>query len=271
MQKKIKSFDGNYINYDIERISDKFIVFLHGAGGELAAWEEIRNFFTKKKISTIAIDLRGHGLSERPNSIRDYRLKNFAKDIYKVINKEKIKKFIIVGHCFGGIITIIFHELFPKKAKAYVLIATSHKAPKNLKIVFKKNFFTNYILNNYLEKSKSNGKNKYRNYNKIIPAKDWDLINILQDITHTSLKSWIYTYENMSKFKGKKILNSIKKPVLIIHGDKDTVIKASASNKINKFIKNSQLEIIPNENHLIIINNPKRIYKEINKFISKLY
>ena len=109
MQKKIESFDGIRINYSISRVSDFFLIFIHGAGGDLNAWKEQEHFFHKNGLSTIAIDLRGHGLSDRPNSVRSYRLECFAKDIHQIIVKEKIKKFVMIGHCFGGMVTISFH------------------------------------------------------------------------------------------------------------------------------------------------------------------
>ena len=36
---------------------------------------------------------------------------------------------------------------------------------------------------------------------------------------------------------------------------------------MKKFIRNSILEIIPKENHIIVLNNPKVIEKEIYSFI----
>ena len=118
MEKKIKSFDGTQINYDIsKKESDSYLVFIHGVGGDLAAWKKERNLFHKKGYSTIAIDLRGHGKSGRPKLLKDYNLKFFARDIQTVLKHEKIKDFSIVGHCFGGMVTMIFHKLYPKKAK----------------------------------------------------------------------------------------------------------------------------------------------------------
>ena len=45
MQKKIESFDGVGINYSISRVSDFFLIFIHGAGGDLNAWKEQEHFF----------------------------------------------------------------------------------------------------------------------------------------------------------------------------------------------------------------------------------
>ncbi len=55
------------INYKIHKNkNDLYLVFLHGLGGNLYAWNEIRTIMHKKNYSTLAIDLRGHGESFRP-------------------------------------------------------------------------------------------------------------------------------------------------------------------------------------------------------------
>ena len=134
MQKKITSFDGTQINYSLSKNSenDAYLVFLHGLGGDLTAWKKELNFFKSKGISTLAVDLRGHGKSDRPDLLDKYKLEYFARDVKTIIDHEKIKKLIIVGHCFGGVVTIMFHKLFPNLAKSYILVDTTYKAPDKL-------------------------------------------------------------------------------------------------------------------------------------------
>lgn len=270
MKKSVKSFDGLNINYDIFKIKGKkkFLVFIHGLGGDLACWNKERNFFHKKGIPTIAIDLRGHGMSERPKSTKGYNLENFAKDIYAVIKKEKISNFILIGHCFGGMITILFHKLYPKLAKSYILISTTAKPQKILKSFLNGNEFIIELLTEslnfeILRKESSSP----RNYKEFIGKGDWNIYRISSDIKNTSLRSWLLTLKNVSEFDGIKIIKSIKKKVLIIEGKEDSVFNVDKAKKMNKLIKNSELVIIPHANHIIELNNPKSVEKEILKFI----
>ena len=267
MQRTINSFDKTKINYNISRHSKEFLIFIHGAGGDLSAWNKERTYFHRKGISTLAIDLRGHGKSERPNKLEDYRLAKFAKDINEIIKKENIKKFIIVGHSFGGVITIKFHELFPKKSKAYILIATTHKSPKSIKKMFKQKGFVN-LINKFLSKTSSK-KGSHVDFNKFVGTKDYSPRRILSDITHTSFKSWFFTYQSLSDFNLTKSLNKMKQSVLIIEGEKDSIFKVPVAKKMHKLLKHSKLDIIPKANHMIVINNPKAIKKEILEFIKK--
>jgi pimeloyl-ACP methyl ester carboxylesterase len=268
--KKIKSFDGTNISYEINRKSKLFLILLHGLGGNLRAWDEEKTFFNKKSISTIAIDLRGHGLSDRPRSIHYYKLENFARDIYEIIKKEKIADFILVGHCFGGMVVMDFHRLFPDLAKSYVFIDTNYKSPRKLKQLLEKNRIAIDLFNLYLKFHGLKTEKHRFSFKEFTNSSDLDLSRFLTDVWRTSLVSWILTFENISKFDETKTLKTINKPVLIIEGKNDSIFNISIAKRINKLIKNSELKLIPFENHIIILNNPNVLEEEIYSFIGKL-
>src|SRR3989344_6386457 len=113
-----QSFDGAKIYYDkTVRDKNKWLIFLHGFGGDLTAWQKERAYFAKLGLSTIAMDLRGHGLSARSDKKDFYKLESFAKDVQMLIQHESIKNAILVGHCFGGMVAIYFQAIFPNSSK----------------------------------------------------------------------------------------------------------------------------------------------------------
>ncbi|KKS18696.1 MAG: hypothetical protein UU77_C0070G0001, partial [candidate division WWE3 bacterium GW2011_GWC1_41_7] len=59
----------------------------------------------------------------------------------------------------------------------------------------------------------------------------------------------------------------IKKPTLIIEGLNDKVFPPEVARKLNKNIIKSKLVLIPKANHIIVINNPKEIVKELITFL----
>lgn len=274
MEKAVVS-DGVKINYDVHKIgesknrNDFFLIFIHGAGGDLNVWKRERQFFHKRKISTLAIDLRGHGKSDKPSDKSKYQLKYFAKDVRKVINSESIKNFVIVGHCLGGIITIIFHKYFPRLAKSYVFIDSTYEAPEILKKFFKYNPINLDILNNNLRNKQIRNSFTHVNHEKFVGTGDLDFWRIYSDITNTSFRSWIFTYESISRFVGTETLKKIDKPVLIIHGNKDIVFNVKIAKKMHHLIRGSELKIIPDESHIIVLNNPDVVNKEIYSFLTE--
>ncbi|MFA7245110.1 MAG: alpha/beta hydrolase [Candidatus Magasanikbacteria bacterium] len=273
MQKQLKSFDGTQINYDIVRVknSEKFLIFLHGVGSDLTSWHKETVPFHKKGYSTLVLDMRGHGKSDRPETPQDYDLNNFAKDVFLIIKHENIEKFVFVGHCFGAMVSMMFHKMYPKLAKSYILVDSTYKAPRSLRLIFHKNLFFVKLLNYFLIRSVDNKKIfGHNNFDKYVGTGDWNIQRIFADITHTSFKSWIFTYQNVAKFDAIDIMKKIKQRVLIVEGGRDSVISVLQAKKMHSLIQNSELSIVPEANHIIILNNPKELEVEIYKFLKSL-
>ncbi len=265
MQKSVKSFDGTRIAYSVKRKGKVFFVFIHGLGSDYTVWKKITNFISEKGYSTIAIDLRGHGHSERPQKKEAYILDNFARDINEVLLKEKVKKFVICGHCYGGVVAITFQKLFPNKAEAYVLISTTSKAPNSMKLLTMNPLAL--ALHRLMPRE---AEKKHRNFDIYIGTGDWDVKRLYSDITTTSIKSWFSTFRSMSKFDGRQSLMTMDKPCLILAGEKDSILRIKESKKIHSLVKRSELKIIPNENHIIPITNLQAIQREIALFLDSL-
>lgn len=150
------------------------------------------------------------------------------------------------------------------------MIDTTYKAPKLLKILSSSSFLKN-LVNHILENEdlKSNHFT-HANFEKFIGTKEFNLKGIYSDIAHTSFRSWLYTFENIAKFDGTRVLKHMKKHVLIVEGAKDSIFDVLIAKKIKNLIKISTLDIIPEANHLIVLNNPRVIEHEVCNFISGL-
>src|SRR3989338_6057432 len=106
----MKSHDGLEIHYVYKPVksSKPVILFLHGLGANYSGWKNTIASAKKRGYSTLAIDLRGHGLSSTPEQYEYYALEHFAKDIKNILTQLEIKKFILVGHSFGGSVAIVY-------------------------------------------------------------------------------------------------------------------------------------------------------------------
>jgi pimeloyl-ACP methyl ester carboxylesterase len=272
MQKKIKSFHGTKINYDISAGKNKkfFLIFIHGVGGNLEVWNGVRSFFHKLKIPTIAIDLRGHGKSDKPKLVSDYELEDFAKDVYEIIKKEKISHPILIGHSLGTMVTLTFHRLYPKLSKKYVLMSGAYRVPKKLRLVLQDVLYFAHPFDKDVKKTVSRKIKNYRPvYDFIKNLQEYSLTGLINKMMHNSIKSLLCVFKNLDRFNERGILKEIKKPVLILCGNKDNVIRFSNSKRLHYLIKNSQLKIFSNRNHDIPTSIPEEVSKEIFSFIKK--
>src|SRR5512138_3096801 len=71
-------------------------VFIHGFGGQAEQWQyQLQYFALDNRV--IALDIRGHGLSDAPSS--GYNMDQLIADIETALILLKVKgKFVLVGH-----------------------------------------------------------------------------------------------------------------------------------------------------------------------------
>jgi pimeloyl-ACP methyl ester carboxylesterase len=245
---------------------DKTMLFLHGLGGNLTVWDSQREFFAELGYTTIAIDIRGNGLSGRPKNRAKYTPEILAKDILTFLEKEKIQNFILVGHCLGGIISIILTGSYKVKPQALILIATTYKFPAYTTLIQRSQILSLSadLLNQipfYLGKPGHMSMDKFRNTHDLNPRR------ILNDIFYTTAQSFVSLYSNLFLFNGRKLLKNIDCPTLIIHGEKDTFFSPEYAIKLHKYIHGSELVLLPKANHVLVSNFPQELNLIIDKYL----
>src|SRR5258708_4946856 len=72
------------------------------------------------KIRVIAIDLPGHGLSDKPQV--SYTMDLFARAIDAVMQDAKVDNAVLVGHSMGGPVIRQFYRKYPQKTLALVVV-----------------------------------------------------------------------------------------------------------------------------------------------------
>ena len=270
--KTFSSFDKTKIYYEVSHsnITRKHtLIFLHGLGGDLADWYEESNYFNKLGYKTIVVDLRGHGFSERKNTVKEYKFNSFVEDIISLIKHEKLKKPIIIGHCFGGMITMILAGKYPEVAEALVLIDTGYKSPKFSRLVA-----NNYALKELFLLIMKFAPNFYLkghvNHKKFVGSIGYDWKRILSDVSHVSLRSYMMISENLWDYNILKTIESIKTPTFIIEGLEDSIFPPKIAKNIHNRIIKSDIFLIKNANHILVTSNPNDLNLAIYSYLSKL-
>ena len=77
----------------------KTLCFVHGFGCDMNTWEKQFEAFRDENVQLVFIDLPGYGVSDKPKV--DYTLDFFAQAIDEVLNTNKIKDAVFVGHSLG--------------------------------------------------------------------------------------------------------------------------------------------------------------------------
>ena len=101
------------INYEyVDNKKENTLIFLHGWGQNIQMMLPIAKPFVKDN-NVLVIDLPGHGKTKEPSYA--WELDVFVDMLHELVKFLKIKKPILIGHSFGGKISIIYASKYEVK------------------------------------------------------------------------------------------------------------------------------------------------------------
>ena len=95
------------------------VVLVHGLASSLAFWYSGTVLRLRHHYRVTAYDLRGHGYSSMPPA--GYTHMNMAEDLAGLVDRLGLKKFHLVGHSFGGLVSISYAQRYPHRLRSLVL------------------------------------------------------------------------------------------------------------------------------------------------------
>lgn len=101
------------------------VVLLHGWGGSVYMYRHAFDILPRRGFRTIAVDLRGFGLSSRPARRGSYRLAEYLGDLTGLVDLLELERPAIVGQSMGGGLTLRFALSAPDRVSRIVLINPS--------------------------------------------------------------------------------------------------------------------------------------------------
>jgi pimeloyl-ACP methyl ester carboxylesterase len=118
------ALDGLKVRYETFGEGQPALVFVHGWTCDLSFWAQQVDAFPGRL--TVAIDLPGHGGSDKPEV--SYTADLYARAINAVLEAEKIPRAVLVGHSMGTPAIRQFYRLYPGKTLALVAVDGSFRS-----------------------------------------------------------------------------------------------------------------------------------------------
>lgn len=97
------------------------IVVLHGRLGSINWWNDILPAL-RLYHRVLAIDLLGHGGSQKPHARSDYTIRRHVNLVAQALEHEGIKRAILVGHSTGALVATALLEANPDMVDRLVII-----------------------------------------------------------------------------------------------------------------------------------------------------
>jgi long-chain acyl-CoA synthetase len=216
------------------------LVFIHGFGGYAEQWKyQLEKFAVENRV--IALDLRGHGLSDKPR--RGYEMSQLLEDLETALVLLKVKsKFVLIGHSFGGAIATEYTLKNPSRVDKLILTATAGE------------FNLNWLYRLGLS----------------LPV---SLLRFVGRFT----RSWLHApphilkrlYEgNMSHWKGWDRFAKLAVPTLVIRGHRDRVFEQPAFERVTESISGAEEADIGVSGHMVMLERQEAVDRAIERFLS---
>ncbi len=82
-------------------------------------WELAAPYLAQAGLAPIALDLRGHGLSDKPEG--EYSFAEYAADLLGFLNSMDLDKPLLVGHSWGAMVALDYATRYPLGPRARAL------------------------------------------------------------------------------------------------------------------------------------------------------
>ena len=118
-ESQFAKLDGARIHYKSYGNGTHGLVLVHGWSSNLDSWrDQIPDL--AKRYRVIALDLPGHGQSDKPQV--SYTMDLFAQAIDAVMRDAKVERAVVAGHSMGTPVARQFYRKYPQKTLGIIIV-----------------------------------------------------------------------------------------------------------------------------------------------------
>jgi epoxide hydrolase 4 len=283
--------NGCRIHY-VHRGEGKPIVFMHGFPQFWFLWRH-QLADLGEDHAVYAPDLRGFNLSDKPQEIDAYRMRNLLGDLKGLVDELGLAPFTLVGHDWGGIVCWAFALKYPELLERFVIIDSPPPFTWNrdLRESPKQREAVNYMV----ELSTPSPRPE-----ELLAANDFGMLDaMLEQIGGSDAKltdeeravyheAWsqpgaltgglnYYRAARMGdqvaaggvseEYEAKIRSMRLEVPTLVIWGENDPALLVGLTRGLEEWIPDMRLEVLPGAGHWVPYERPNEVNRLIRGFV----
>lgn len=249
-----------------DRGKGRTVVLLHGFMESSEIWDEFSKQLSKS-FRVICIDLPGFG--ETPCIGYVHSMEMMAKCVKVVLDKERLRKYVIIGHSMGGYITLAFAELFNDNLKGLGLFNSTalsdteeRKINRNKAISVVRQNPRAYIKLFFDPLFAPQNVEAYKN----------EIKRLQEKAAHFSKQAIVNTLTGMrDRQKRDWVLEMAKYPVLYIIGKHDSIIPYETVLKQAESVKRATVLFLENAGHMGFVEEKSATLNAVKIFARKCF
>ena len=267
----------------VSKGSGKLMLMLHGFPEFWYSWRhQIEEFAADYHV--VAVDLRGYNDSDKPESQSAYQMPEFIKDVRGIITGLGYEDCILVAHDWGGAIAWNFAYAYPEMVERLIVLNIPHpakfaeglKTPQQLQKSWYIFAFQLPWLPEFLFQA-----NDYQAIKDAFTGMAIDKsafttadLQAYRDAAAKpgALTAMINYYRGIfsSLFEEPRQWGILDIPTLTIWGESDTALGKELTYGTEAYVRDWQIEYIPNCSHWVQQEQPALVNTYIRKFLNNL-
>jgi pimeloyl-ACP methyl ester carboxylesterase len=245
------------------------IVLLHASGCHLGWWSEVAPALADE-FHVVALDLRGHGGSDA-SPTGDYDFDAHVRDLDGVIDALDLHDVIVVGHSLGGYVGLKYATTSPRRLRGLVIadmlcsldgeaLDRLHQAAQRPQPVFA---------------TREEAVEKFRLQPPETAAAEAIIRSLAEHaVGQTSDGKWTFRFDRRalrhSPVNAWQLLDKVDCPVLIVRGEKSTLMPTENVQRLVKGLKKSAAVDLPGAYHNLMLDNPAGFADAVRVFAHQL-
>lgn len=231
------------------------VILIHGAGGHHLTWPPQIRRLAGERI--YALDLPGHGPSE---GIGRRSIHGYADDVLAFMKVSKIRAAVLAGISMGCAIALTLALKYPKKIVGLALLGGGAK----MRVA--SNILESAGISNTFEATV-----EMINENCFSANAPQSLIQLSkQNMLKVGPPVLLGDFLACNEFDVTDQLEKIRIPTLIVCGAEDKMMPLKHSQSLHEGIANSQLHVLENAGHMVMLEQPDLVANLLKQFVDEL-
>jgi pimeloyl-ACP methyl ester carboxylesterase len=232
------------------------LVFLHGFADSCRSFLSVIESLSHGR-NAIAIDLRGHGDSDKPED--GYSMADFTQDLLLFIDARGLDKVHLVGHSMGCFIALSFAALHPDRVARLVLIGAAPCAVHNAAIMEIKP-----LIDELKDPLERDFVKDFQATGNPVPAEFME--TIIAETMKVPARVWRSVSTELLRTDLRPILHAIAAPTLIMWGNQDMIFRRGDQETLLSHIPDSTLKEF-DAGHALHWEKPKEVAAALESFL----
>jgi pimeloyl-ACP methyl ester carboxylesterase len=240
------------------------LVFVHGVSGTSSAWRPYETRFSPRH-NIVTYDLRGHGKSRRYPYFRNYAVDCFIDDLKALLDELRVERCTLVGHSFATLLALEFLRLHPGRVEGAVLASADFDVGWTRRARLLKGLLRPVRIMDYLPFSPKQG--THIDYGRYPRSGDWNIPRIAADVRNTTWRVYLYCSRQIYTVRAESLLNTIRVPVLLVHGRRDSIFPVEHARYMALQIPHARLVVLDEADHIVVLNHADAVCGAIEEFL----